>query len=301
MEVWAPTPGVAGPGLEVRVKSPLGDQSVLVPRGGTWDSLTAGLAYAFGIAHGSSASLVSGKRTAALLSVAATSGDSSLGLAKDPAPCGIWEVELFNNGTSPLEVNAWIQRNDNVIAYPRRSRQSRFEDASYGELFDDRGRWIEVDSGASPVRREGMINGIATGSRTVVVGAFRRSDGTAAPYSAGGPLLSPPTGFPPADPRPDAMAVSDDYPAALGVRAAGTRTGSTVAMNGTSVATPQVTRAIAWLYATGMSGTSAERGAVQLAAWFLESIGFYPTPQPSLNRSGAGRLALPSFTLRVPR
>jgi hypothetical protein len=151
------------------------------------------------------------------------------------APSGTWVVRVRNCGSAPVAVDARIQRNDAVFGGLPFGRQSRFDDPDE-RRFDAQGRERLDDDAAGYVRRAGTLNALATGSRTIVVGAIRRSDGSAAPYS----------GRPETAARPlDALAPGDESPARRGVLAAGTRSGSFVAMDGTSVAAPQVARRIA--------------------------------------------------------
>lgn len=173
-------------------------------------------------------------RTLALIALAPTATNNP---GREVTPSGVWEITLRNEGP-PADIEAWIQRDDTPYGYPRRGRQSRFEDPKY-ERHDYRSREVVEDNEESYVKRDGTINAIATGARTTIVAGFRRNDGESAKYSGGGkPKAKSGT-------SPDALAVSDDSVACHGVLAAGARSGSLVAMNGTSVAAPQVTRWIA--------------------------------------------------------
>ena len=67
---------------------------------------------------------------------------------------------------------------------------------------------------------------------TVVIAGYRGSDKAMANYSSSGGEIS-------------AAGVSEDSVTCHGILAAGSRSGSTVAMNGTSVAAPQLTRRLA--------------------------------------------------------
>jgi hypothetical protein len=85
---------------------------------------------------------------------------------------------------------------------------------------------------------------------------------------------------------PDMSAVADDSPAFRNVLAAGTRSGSVVAMNGTSVAAPQATRLIADLM---LSQLACDRADVQRIA----KAGDMKAPgqgSPLAVRIGAGRI-----------
>ena len=124
------------------------------------------------------------------------------------------------------------------MGFRGRGRQSYFDHECY-HRFDAQGREIEHDDDQPPcvVKRSGSINALATGNRTLVVGGFLRKEGRLASYSSrvsAGSLGAP-----------QYLAPSDDSKVHGGVLAAGTRSGSVVAMNGTSVATPQVARWIA--------------------------------------------------------
>jgi hypothetical protein len=167
------------------------------------------------------------------------------------APSGIWTVELENLAfTRDHLIEAWIQRDDTPFGFRRRGRQSYFDHECY-RRFDARGREIERDThpeqAASPchVSRAGSTNAIATGEETIVAGGFLRKEGRAARYSAERASEM--------EPLPRYLAPSDDSLVHLGLRAAGTRSGSVATMNGTSVAAPQVTRWIADQLAEGLA------------------------------------------------
>jgi hypothetical protein len=83
--------------------------------------------------------------------------------------------------------------------------------------------------------------------------------------------------------------VADDSVALHGLLAAGTRTGSVVAMRGTSVAAPQITRRISELMTSALA---SDRAAVQAAAAAADPKA--PGPgSPLRERIGAGRIELP--------
>jgi hypothetical protein len=198
------------------------------------------------------------------------------------APSGTWLIEMKNEGTA-TSVGAWIQRGDTPFGYPLSGRQSRFEDKDYVR-FDLAGRLEQADQGASPVRREGTINALATGLNTVVVGAFIRSSRKASEYSGAGGQLA--AGTSPAIRSPDLSGAGDDSRVFRSLLAAGTRTGSLIAMNGTSVAAPQATRLIAKLM---ISQLPCDRPEVQriVKAGDTEAPG---KGSPLLTRIGAGRI-----------
>jgi hypothetical protein len=285
LEIWpVPSAGVA-PGLKVTLVPPAPGQALTVTRGQSarWPAAPdRPLSRADYQAAG-----LSLHRDRIVIAIAPTVTEDSARVA----PAGIWEVRVESQEQSrSADVEAWIQRDDTPYGWPIAGRQSRFDDPKYVR-FDPSGRYVRsqaagrelaVDNAASYVKRAGSINAIATGDRTVVVGAFRSSDRAAAAYSAGGPLG-------PGGKRegvdPDVMAVGDDSTYCGGVLAAGTRSGSVVAMRGTSVAAPQITRLIA-----------DEMASTPSAALAVEA----PKPARRLVHDFAAAHALPGAQSIVP-
>lgn len=206
------------------------------------------------------------------------------------APAGVWTVTLKNIslGTSDV-VDARIQRDESLYGHPRRGRQSYFDEACYSR-FDHAGRAREDDDPTCLVRRMGTLSSIATGARPIVAGGFQRREGKPSPYSAAGPI-TPPLGAPvPHRAGPDAMTVSDDSLVHSGVLAAGSRSGSVVALNGTSVAAPQLAR---WIADERANGRSGNRAAVAIrAAADDASLPPPPPPPQPVERRGSGRMKL---------
>jgi hypothetical protein len=153
------------------------------------------------------------------------------------------------------------------------------------ELYDDKQRDAELRERGHWMRvtRQGTLSSYAYAKGVFVVGGYRLSDGQPAIYSSSGrrpndctknakessvdgsDLVAVPKEIPvlagsfstsdvhyrtkdaagnPLD-GPDLAAVSEESPAAPGIRAAGTYSGSVAILSGTSVAAPQVTRALA--------------------------------------------------------
>jgi hypothetical protein len=152
--------------------------------------------------------------------------------------------------------------------------------------FNPQGREIEEDTHpaqqASPshVKRAGLINAIATGNQTIIAGGYLRKELRFARYSAGG---TPDPAFR----RPDAALVSEDSKVHAGVLAAGSRSGSRVAISGTSVAAPQLAR---WIADNLAAGTLPDRAAVHAKASLDEAAlpAWKPPFQPE--RGGYGRM-----------
>lgn len=224
------------------------------------------------------------------------------------APCGIWKVRLENGDSKRHEIDAWIQRDDPVLGRPRYGRQSHFDDPAYVRFDTPSGKLREVDDAGSYVKRQGSINGISSGSQTVVIGGFRRSNGAPSPYSGSTRTRAR---------YPDAMAVSDESWNRRGVLASGTRSGSAVSMDGTSVAVAQIARYLAGTMTATLrklggyrvapavqprstapvpdpaQTPSLGRARVERFAIIEEYPDHWPTPKPPPERCGAGRTENP--------
>jgi hypothetical protein len=185
-------------------------------------------------------------RSYVVLNTARTAFDPAAPWGQAIVPSGVWIVDVMNNGNAPVSFDAWIKRSDTPPGHPAKGRQSYFEDMSRTYQV----RPEEFDRGGpSHIVRAGTLSGIATGVHTEVIGGYRRGDNGSdlhpAPYSSAGPHSNSTR----AQSAPDWVEVTDDSIACAGVCAAGTRSGSSVAMNGTSAAAPQAVRWIAsqWL------------------------------------------------------
>ena len=286
IEVWLPRYTSAGttPQVEIQVTTPSGDASPWVAPGAVlvWQLPTGVLGMIAYLAQ-----VAQSNRGMILVLIAPT---ATLHPTRPVAPSGRWQVAVKNTGAQ-VEIDAWIQRDDTPFGYPVRGRQSRFEDFQYARRDPVTGREVETfdaTAAASWVRRAGTQNAIATGYNTVVVGGFRRSDRRAASYSSCGPILPPSAAATRARDGPDALTVSEDSPAQYGVLAAGTRSGSVFAMNGTSAAAPQMTRAIANLLAGG-----AAKPIWQVVDQLAATEEAKPPAKPPLpaQRKGYGRVA----------
>ena len=257
MEIWLPQTAKSA-SVDVQVTPPWGEPSgfVRVNQAHAWKPGGNAVCTVIHLDR-----VATGDRSMILLAIAPT---ATTGGNRDLAPCGEWKVDLANRDDDPLEVHAWIQRDETPFDFPRHGRQSRFADPNYRrfEEFDPgsaiprlQGRVKADDEGdENPeiyVRRKGTINSIATGQHTIAIGGCRRSDGAAVPYSSSGPGIQPAVPGQSARPGPDASAVSDDSVTCHGVLTAGARSGSVVVMDGTSVAAPQIARERAKEMSTG--------------------------------------------------
>ena len=167
------------------------------------------------------------------------------GTARPVAAPGAWRLAVSVPGDR-AQIQSWILRDDDPVGRTATARQSYFDAHDYA-LHDSRGAMLAADppGSVSAVRRAGTLNAIATGRGRIVVAGYVQGEDTApvrpAPYSA-----TPLTGD---DSAPPAEAITCAAPSETsqvlrGIPAAGTRSGSTVRMNGTSVAVPQVVRGL---------------------------------------------------------
>ncbi|MCF2869487.1 hypothetical protein L0664_00285 [Octadecabacter sp. G9-8] len=186
------------------------------------------------------------------------------------APAGLWTLEVRGTGEA-VNVYAHIQSDQDIR--PGRGRQtirSYFDlelydthtslqdgndtvpigmprDSVYlSRAFEDRFTHLDNWRKEGPVQRKGTNNSIATTPSIIVIGAFRVSDKTATVYSATvederfqeGQSLGRET------PVIEALLPGDDSPMHLGMLGAGSRSGSVVALQGTSSSSALAARAI---------------------------------------------------------
>lgn len=284
VELWLPQ-APAGVRLAVTLVAPDGARSPALAPGDAFAAI-GGRAVASGVyAPGATG------RDHVLLTVAPTTTHDPRAVI---APSGRWRIEVrrVDAGTDDAPIDAWIRRDDTPYGFRILGRQSRFEDPDYVR-FDARGALAETDSAGSWVKREGTVNGFATGSATLVVSGYREADGTMAPYAAAGPVSRPATRL-----APDVAAPSDDSRVCHGLIAAGARSGSRVAMWGTSVAAPRVAR---WIAGLPTAATRQPAAALQDAAVADEWVVQLESPSPAPVRMGAGRIRLDSATSSVDR
>jgi hypothetical protein len=287
-EIWLPPRHAGSPSdrIELAITSPTGQRRTISETSGPvqWD--------AGGGIYGQALYAIAQPSNRGMFRISLTPTAYSDDPSAPLSPAGLWELEVKNVGEALIGqvVHAWIQRDDTLYGFPLRGRQSFFDDPRYVR-FDHAGRENETDNAASPVRRASTINSMATDKSPIVAGGYRLKEMAAAKYSAAGAGLSPPR-------HPDALAVSDDSCVLAGVLAAGTFSGSVAAMDGTSVAAPQIARLVADDIAAGGTGG---RGAIYNRATADEM--HYPPgtpPKPLPERGGAGRLK-PHVAFRVRR
>jgi len=161
------------------------------------------------------------------------------------APSGRWTVSIENRIDGELTAHWYVQRDDTPFGYPRRSRQSYLDhEEAYARDWKTGDYRVYQDD--CPLTYQETLSAIATARRaTIVVGAAEATDEfyentddcPPANYASSGPTIS--------RSKPNCSAIADEGDALWGVLAAGTLSGSTVRMRGSSVAAPQVVRELA--------------------------------------------------------
>jgi hypothetical protein len=177
----------------------------------------------------------------------AVSPTRALDCPRSESPHDVWNVEVKNLRKGRVLVDAWIERDDPALR-GWGGRQSKFivdpqdDDQREHDLSAFKGR-------IKSATKFGTLNTYATGRKTVVVGGCRVEYDHVESRRKGARSLSSYTaaGFADELPHaggPDLVAPSDRRQQLEGRLAAGTRTGLVARMNGTSVAAPQVARAL---------------------------------------------------------
>jgi hypothetical protein len=171
------------------------------------------------------------------------------GSGKPYARPGDWTLRLRPPGRESVRADACVQRDDTPFGYRQRGRQSYFADGAY-EDHDPSGRLRKHDDGPGLITRRGTMNAYTCGWQAFVVGSVTRF-GAWPPAGSGGvwrgTAETPYSGKGPTPRRLDAnqLRPTDESLAHRGVYAAGTYSGSTVLMSGTSLAAPAAARAAA--------------------------------------------------------
>ena len=175
-----------------------------------------------------------------------------------PAPYGVWLIELKNDGGRSVAFDAYIERDNPALGDNGPSRQSHFVHPDYPR---ETGMKPSVDTAKCPIKRMGALNNVATAEQVLVVGGVsvnvdftgKRIRPVIAAYSASGPGRRPGASI-----GVDLLAASDTSSTVRGLRGSATRSGTSFRMDGTSVAAPQITRAMVNLMAAGMTAADAK-------------------------------------------
>jgi hypothetical protein len=155
------------------------------------------------------------------------------------APAGPWMLSIRNAGMDTAGLHAWVQRDEAIGHRPFPARQALFPSARPRppQAVDD----VPFDV----VKRRATGNSIANGVLPIVAGACVALSARPSSYtSAAAAALAPGRVR-----WPDLCAPGDLSESVPGIAAAGTRSGLTVRMNGSSVAAAQVSRAVMNLFA----------------------------------------------------
>lgn len=210
-----------------------------------------------------------------------------------PDLAGLWEISLTALSLEDDEkVEIWIERDDALGLAKSGARQSYFD--------APRPVWPEVAPEPHFVRNAGTTSDLATGAKTLVAAGSIRKSRQPALYSSEG--FDCPVRFP-----PTAAAICDDSRVHKGVLASGFFSGSTMAMNGTSVSSAVVAHIVGERIAAGEPVTRASIMALAAAddgRNIPPSAPINPLfetydPTPPETRIGSGCLA--SGWTRLPR
>ncbi len=176
---------------------------------------------------------------------------------REPAPAGAWRIEVSAVIEGAGDIRAWVQRDDTPGSARLTAKQAyidRTEDDD-GRVADPQRPHLDDDVGnTATVRRRGTLSGLATnaaeegeptmaGLDAVIATGIRADSGAPVPYAGlEDAKAEPPIG------GSDITVVVERSRVLPGILAAGTMSGTTLMLNGTSMAPPQVARMIAdWL------------------------------------------------------
>lgn len=225
------------------------------------------------------------------------------------APAGLWTIQVLMPGESQLPT---VKTTDGTIQTSTGIACRIQRDTSYGQgntgaqqgyfvdplnqRYDDRGKLttMDIEPDGAKVRRFGSMNGMATSPTTVVVGGSSIWPEQAAAYSSAGAAAKVAGADKRAtrhnqanDRKVDISAASERSVFLPGMTAAGTRSGITVAFQGTSTSAPQVARALGAALMDGRAATVddclallAQAGVTRPVTDLTDS----PAGQPRLGR-----------------
>jgi hypothetical protein len=237
----------------------------------------------------------------------------SLSYENVAAPAGEWRISFAPvrkiEGEPRQRALLYVQSDQSLTLRGNSGLESYFDHPDY-EVYDPvTGRLVdsynypldgapptETDT-AAPLRRHNTLNAIASLAAPSVMGVLtiaghRISDGKPAVFSSTG------RGFPRGGggSAPTASMPSDDGPARFGVLGAGSKSGSVVAMQGTSFSTAMATRRVALALLDWIDGGRPEDGTgIGTAAW-LKTLAEQEEQAQRFagkivpEKSGAGRL-----------
>jgi hypothetical protein len=237
LELWIP-PGAQGILVQVTPPGQASLPAIAWGESGTWNAGGAhplcALIYPESVATGANG-------TCALIAIAPT---FAFERSTATAPSGDWEIKITNTQADTVTVDAYVERDDQIIGVQTGARQSHFEDQWY-DTSGSPGSFVDYPDNPTPIRRSGNFNSIATGANTISVGGVRVTGPMWAHYSPRKPDPDSDRAERPGVVKvPATHAYSDENPVLLGLRAAGTRSAGVARLVGTSDAAPQITREV---------------------------------------------------------
>ncbi|MEM6386749.1 MAG: S8 family serine peptidase [Pseudomonadota bacterium] len=222
------------------------------------------------------------------------------------APAGAWTWLL--SSTSEKHGYGYVQSDQNLTYGGNTGLVASFAHPDFTAV-DDIGRAIDVAEYSPtptdtdtipPMRRRGTLNTIASLKEAPVIGSYRTSDGKPAIYSSSASSDAVGDGRT----APTCVFPGESGPALFGLMGAGSKSGSTALMSGTSFSTALATRAVSQAMLTWISG-GRKGEAPGSEAWFCdraandEAHANWPGATVS-EKAGCGRVTGPS-TGRLPR
>jgi hypothetical protein len=256
LEIWLP-PGACPDGIKLTVRDPYRTilQEIAIngtPRPVKHHNLTGPGGV---IGQVSLERFATGSMEALWRFVVAVAPTEPSNLSLPAAPSGLWQIELRGLGPVRLvgPIACRIQRDIDPFGYAYGARQSYFDDP-LDQPVDAAGRPARADNPDDAfVRRYGTLNGLATHDAVTVVGSFVRGSHEPAAYASAGSRQSTA-----GQARIHLSAPSESSPALGGIPAAGARSGAIVRLSGTSMAAPQVARALAVAFLNGADAGTVE-------------------------------------------
>ncbi|OIQ32525.1 MAG: hypothetical protein BM562_04455 [Alphaproteobacteria bacterium MedPE-SWcel] len=282
VQIWMPSdPSQTHPGLvSVQVTTPAGQSGSITSKPGQSTSLVDDE----GVEIARLACQYQGGATQRALMTLSLSPTAHLAGQPPLAPAGNWSLEISTaNIAHDQQVHVWIRRDETLPGTRSGGRQAWFSNSDY-ERFDPFGLPLAVDPPLTdcPIRRSGSLSGFACGASPLVVAAFSEREARLSGYSAAGPLAARAPGSAAARSGPDLAALGDDSHLMRGVRGAGSRSGSSARMSGTSVAAPRVARYAAEQI-RDWHGETAD-----WSRWAVEHAPFHLKGGDDVSRTGAG-------------
>ncbi len=293
LEIWMPKSGYEDGDIEIEVIPPITDKIPSQQLSGTVDSavvLNRGTRAIARLSYDRHTPLSEEDECGRFMLVLAPTEvrrDTALDLNPlKTVPNGLWTVRVIKKSGKTLSepIHARIQRDASPFGYPALGRQSYFDDAAY-QLYDHEGK-LQVEDNHSIVKRNGASNGLATGTVPIVVAGHVEATGRAAIYSG---YQTTDACLPEHAKTPFVSAESDRSTVFKGVKASGVNSGVSVRLDGTSVAAPTITRAVAAAYKVGVATSPVDE--LQAQATAIEAIrqakGHFAPLDP--DRNGVGR------------